>query len=69
LEEGIKNKMLSFAQTLIGGLRFQLRPKICQKECYDSSNLIIKKEVDFHNLNYDDLIGLFKEVDLPMDKK
>ncbi|CAG8470212.1 2846_t:CDS:2 [Cetraspora pellucida] len=68
LEEEIKKNILSFAQTLILGLRFQLRPKICQKECYDSSNLIIKREIDFQHLDYNGLIGLLKEVDLPKDK-
>jgi hypothetical protein len=50
-------------------LRFQLTPKICQKEFYDSSNLIIKNKVDFQNLDYNGLINLFKEVDLSKDKK
>jgi len=69
LKEKITKEIPEFAQGLISGLRFQLTPKICQKRCYDSSNLIIKNKVDFERLDYYGLINLFKEVNLPKDKK
>lgn len=69
LKEELKRKISSFSQSFISGLRFQLTPKICQKEYYDSSNLIIKNQVDFQKLDYNGLIDLIKEVDLARDKK
>ena len=68
LEEKLKREIPSFPQSIIWGLNFQLTPKICQKECYNSSNLIIKREVDFQKLDYNGLIDLFKEIDLPKNK-
>lgn len=69
LKEELKKKVPSFPQSLIWGLNFQLTPKICQKDQYDSSNLIIKRELDFQKLDYSGLIDLFKEVDLSKNKK
>ena len=69
LEEEIKKKIPSLAQGLIWGLRFHLMLKICQSSQYDSSSLITKNSEYFQNLNYDKLLNLFREIDLPKTKK